>query len=223
MLFTTLTNINNNLTQVINQNEAQAREIQQLRETSIVQGDCLKMLDAQIRKLMIDSQNFSAFIEANGNVENPNANLNIDVIARELQERFTRSLNFLIFNLPEEQPNNTDNDRIITVLNQIGVNTNGINIRRLGREIRDRPRAIVVTLQSRQDVILVLRNRNSFPRGSTISEDRTREQRLNFAALKQRVQQHNRTTPSDLWRIKYINGAPTIVRLSDSSPVSKNE
>ena len=88
---------------------------------------------------------------------------------------------------------------------------------------RDRPRAVVVTLSSRAEVLLVLRSRRTLPADISVSEDRTRIQLDNCSALRQRMREYNQSHPQDQWRIKFVNNSPTIVSSKDSKPISKNE
>ena len=113
--------------------------------------------------------------------EPPRAPVDVDTIAREVQERFNRSRNVIIFNLEESQNIAADRDRIIGLFNTLNINTNNIEIRRIGRVIRDRPRAVVVTLNSRTDVINVLRNRRQMPQHISVKWNNTKP--LSFSKL----------------------------------------
>ena len=57
----------------------------------------------------------------------------------------------------------------------------------------------------------------------SISEDKTKEQRQHLVSLRELVPQHNTNFPNNKQRIKYINGAPTIVyENQDQGNNSKN-
>ena len=152
-IFITLNDINLNLTHVREQNDLHAREIADLRATSVVQGDCLKMLDRRIQDLTLQSQNFATFIE-NHDVNNhcaqnqPIPQANIDVIAREIQERLSRSRNIVIFNL-EEGTAELDMNTVLNIVRRCGVNTADIQMKRVGQQVNNRPRALIITLSSR--------------------------------------------------------------------------
>ena len=148
--------------------------------------------------------------------------MNIDSIANELQERLSRSTNILIFNLDEENGSETDFNRVLQILVNACVNNRNFQVRRIGRAARDRPCALVVQISSRQEVLQVLRNRRAIPAHLSISEDRTRDQRASLNEMRRQIQEHNRAHPNNLWRIKYVNGAPTIVSAVDQTPVQKN-
>ena len=61
----TLNNINANLTYVIAQNNTNTRDIPDLKSTSTVQGDCLKMLDRQFKQSVTDYRQLSAYVKNN--------------------------------------------------------------------------------------------------------------------------------------------------------------
>ena len=138
-LFTTLSNIDASLAQVVNQNAIHTREIEELRHTSVVQGDCLKMLDRQVQQLAIDSRKFTEFINNNqlGNQQiGQHQDYNVDQIAAELQERLNRSLNIILFNIQDHNDAERDLNLVKEIpreiLNSIGVNTINIRVRRIG-------------------------------------------------------------------------------------------
>ena len=225
-LFSALSNIENSLGEVVNQNAAHARDIEELRHTSVTQGDCLKMLDGQVQQLFAQTRKFSEFIRNNqaGTQQlNIPQDFNIDQIAGELQERLNRSLNIILFNLQDRSDVNYDQQQVTEILNSVGINSTNIRIRRIGRAVRERPRAIVITLSSRAEVLQVLRNRRNIPADPSVSEDRTRNQRDTLAALRLRVRDHNSTHPDDQWRIKFVNNSPVIISVKDSQQIPKND
>ena len=129
----------------------------------------------------------------------------------------------VLFNIQDRNDAEHGLNLVKEILNSIGINTINIRVRRIGRAVRDRPRAVVDTLSSRAEVLLVLRSRRTLPADISVSEDRTRVQRDNYSALRQRVREHNQGHPQDQWRIKFVNNSPTIVSVKDSKPISKNE
>ena len=195
-------------------------EIATLRETSQVQGDCLRMLDNQVRVLSQNSRQFTEFMNTwqNAPIQARQSQPNIDAIAHELTERMSRSLNVVVFNVADNNDLNSDFEQVRNLLAQTGINVQNIRVRRVGRSVNNRPRAIIVTLSSRAEVLQVIRNRRTLPNGINVSEDRTREQRAFFSGLLRQVRAHNNENPSDPWRIKYENGVPKIVSANNSHP-----
>ena len=191
------------------------------------------MLDQQVRGLSTQAQVFTNFMDSAQNsrgIAQPMTSANVDVIAREVQERFDRSRNLVVFNLPDNDDALEDRHEIFNILSRIGAPTDyNITIRRVGRKITGKNRVTIVCLKSRNDVLLVLRNRNQLSRNLKVSDDKTRDQRKHYEDLKKQVVQHNNSNLQDLWRIKYHNGVPKIVPVNEgraagstTNPGSKN-
>ena len=152
-----------------------------------------------------------------------NVNNNIDRISQEIQERFNRSRNIFLFGFPEYDSDDMTERNIIAMLNNMNINSNDIQIRRVGRINAGRPRLVIVTLHSRAEVLKVLRNCKALPPGVRANEDKTKTQRDQYNELKREVEEHNVNNPRELWRIKYINGSPKIVLASNPNIQPKNQ
>ena len=217
-----LNEIKNQFSDIRTQSINQAREIDEIRATSIIQGDCLKILDRQIQTLTAQARSFTEFMERHRTSADPSgaANVNIENLVHQIEERFNRSRNVLIFNYNESDDEVQNIEFILNILIQIGLQRNYIVLRRIGRKTPNKTRPLLLTLKSRSDVLLVLRNRRAFPQGTTISDDKTKEQRDRFNALRREVYQHNQRYPNDQRRIRFINGIPTVISVNHASNVN---
>ena len=181
MLFRNFNEIKIQLFDVQQQNTEHTREIAEMRITQNVQGECIGMLDRQVRVLQEQAQSFSQFINDNAhrnsnedtNTSMNNVNNNIDRISQEIQERFNRSRNIFLFGFPEYDSDDMTERNIIAMLNNMNINSSDIQIRRVGRINAGRPRLVIVTLHSRAEVLKVLRNRQALPPGVRANEDKT--------------------------------------------------
>ena len=225
-IFTMLHNLNNNMARVVNQNEVHSRELEELRAISNIQRDCIKMLDTQVQRLTSDSKKFTDFVQHQNNLRTHDQQptpTSIENLTREIQDRFERSLNVVVYNLQEADANTeTDATRISDLLQRQGILIPNLQPRRVGRSVNGRPRAVIVSLSSRAQVLQILRNRRLLPPNLQVSEDRTRQQRELFNRLKEEVRQHNRQHPNEPCKIKFVNGTPTIVRESEETLRQKN-
>lgn len=136
----------------------------------------------------------------------------------ELEDRRSRSGNVIFYNLSEQIVSNIDD---MTAVSQLVAKscpvTRILAVRRMGKPVNSKPRPLVATFQSSQDVVFYLRNRVSLPPGVSISADRTSSQRQELKDMRNSIHRHNTENPNDLKTIKYRNGVPTIVSDPHSS------
>lgn len=144
--------------------------------------------------------------------------VNFDHIIAEIQERYNRQFNLFVYNVAEQENEDitTLQNTIVEILHTIGFNNNFSQVKRIGRpnQVNQRgPRAVVVTLNNRGDVIFILKNKYKLVSNVRISEDLTQQQRelLNNLRAEVNYKNANRTDNSIMWTIKYIKGVPTIV------------
>ena len=198
----------------MNQNANDSHHIKDIQTTIEVQRDCIYMLDAHVSELSENSRKFTDFL--NGLVAasvqpHRNSPQQIKSLAREIQERMARLINLVVYNLLEVDENtDSDQTRVAEILRNSGIMNPNPPARRVGRATNGRPRALIVTLFSRTEVLQVLRNLQALPRDISISEDRTKQEREIYNELRQQVQQHNNEHPNEPWHLKYVHGLSTL-------------
>ena len=134
----------------------------------------------------------------------------IDVIDAEIQDRLQRSSNLIVYGV-DANVVSSDSSKINSLLGKIN-NLNLINIscKRTGKHKDNRPAPLLVKLNSKEDVIRVLKNKSLLPQGISVSSDKTKLQRDNLHSLYSEVDRHNNSN-SNKKAVKFINGIPTIV------------
>lgn len=96
------------------------------------------------------------------------------------------------------------------------------NLRRIGKFIVNKCRPLCVTLPSRQDLFKILNKSKSFPRGITVSSDKTRLQQNTFKFLKAIQLEHNSKYPNDQLHIKFIDNIPNLLDANNDLRNPKN-
>ncbi|KAB0790482.1 hypothetical protein PPYR_15120 [Photinus pyralis] len=144
----------------------------------------------------------------------------------EMNERNLRSRNIIIHGLDEcegtiEDQKKEDLRQVVNVIDKVApVSTDHIMIYRLGRAaMKDKVRPIKVVLNSRDDAVLLLKNKAKLPRNGKlyITADETLMQREFLKSV--RLTLHNRIQNGESnLTIKYIRNVPTIVSSKNATP-----
>ena len=145
-----------------------------------------------------------------------------DSLASEIQDRFRRSTNIILYKIPEHQqeddpqdhasqiPNdrssrNHDFRYVQSILNKIhNIDVAHIKVRRLNGDSKNGPRPILVNLHSADEVMRVIRNKKLLPSIINVSSDKTPTQRAQLKSLIKKVEDHNLPHPNEQKKIKYI-------------------
>lgn len=160
--------------------------------------------------------------KSNCNTENMNT---FEDIVQEITERDKRKCNLILFGVSEQQ--GTSEDRMLAdktlvtdVLNTVNITPYEANLKpiRLGKYTPEKTRPIKVTLESENQVLIVikkareLRNMDRYKLIS-FSLDRTPKQIEYYREVRKSLDERKRNGETDI-RIKYVNGIPKIVRLN---------
>ena len=94
-------------------------------------------------------------------------------------------------------------------------------LKRLGKGNNKKARPLMVTMLSRADVILAIKNKRKLTNNIIIAEDQTQIQRDKYKQLKQKVIENNAQNPDNQQVIKYINGIPTIIQVNADSNIQR--
>lgn len=143
----------------------------------------------------------------------------------EIEERQRRSLNVIVFNIPESSSDvalermTYDAGIVSGLLGHIcgdGLALTDIKVSRVGRRVAGKVRPVRVRLLRKDDVRKILMNshksRNAADFGGfVISCDRTPGQQSHYRELKRQLAERIRSGESGL-RIKYVSGIPKIVQ-----------
>ncbi|KAK5647712.1 hypothetical protein RI129_002604 [Pyrocoelia pectoralis] len=131
----------------------------------------------------------------------------------EISERRRRENNVILFNVEE---NDQDLNTVKTTIHQVSatVDTNDLKVYRIGNVRTDnRPRPIIITLKSRNDVLTVLKNKNTLKTNRSrivIASDQTPLQRKYLEDLRTELATRSNNGEKDL-TIKYLKGVPKII------------
>ena len=139
------------------------------------------------------------------NLINP---INIDSLLFETSERNKRYLNLVFFGVAEHDGND-DETTITNLLIKIGIDCmiKRLVVKRMGNDNARKPRPLVVTMDSRADIILAIKNKRGLPRNILIGGDQIKMQHISFRQLKDQVAEHNRKNPNNPRTIKYAKGS----------------
>lgn len=180
-----------------------------------------------IEELRNDVRKLQERDNATNSDSSPSSALATEEMVNEMLERSKRSHNFIIYGSSEEgdsKKNQIERDclTVQNILQEVGL-ADQSNIRpiRLGKYVstnRNRSRPIKVRLHSPDDALLVLRKfkkvKDKFT-GLSISPDRTPKQITYYKKIKSELDARVELGESNL-KIKYINGIPRIVKLSEN-------
>jgi hypothetical protein len=136
----------------------------------------------------------------------------------EMEERRDRAKNIIIMNVPEsisknqEQKLKHDNNEVTNIISAFdGINTEKINVLRLGKEVAGRTRPIKVSLGSANEAKLIIQNNRLLKDGLRIKADLTFAQREQMRSLWSEVEER-RTEGEDNLTVKFFNGVPKITK-----------
>ncbi|KAJ8671470.1 hypothetical protein QAD02_002729 [Eretmocerus hayati] len=139
----------------------------------------------------------------------------LDAIVSEVQDRNSRLNNLIMYNIPENsnQDPSLDLQAVKNNLKKIkDFRLGNISVRRIGSgEGSDKPRPLLVVMNSRADVMKVLGNKRFLPKNVAVSTDKTKAQREKLNAVRAEMERINDAHGSRCKTIKYIGGTPTIV------------
>ena len=152
-------------------------------------------------------------------------------IMDEINQRESRSTNLIIFNMDESPQHSnsdlltqiTDND-VVTRMFSIFNNEIGIeSIKRMGVFKNNNTRPVLVRLQSKQQVLHVLRNKSKLPDGVNVSADQTLIERKHYANLKKECDEFNKINLVKKKRIIFNKSVPRVIVEKVNSKNSKND
>lgn len=156
-------------------------------------------------------------------VEEPRANnkeINAENIINEVMERQNRANNLIIFKLQESgktslaSQKQDDTTRAKEIFNMLSpeINTDNIEVVRLGKISNNTSRPLKVTFSKRSDVLKMVWNKSKLRDSEynvTIGLDETVMQRQYYKKIKAEMEERN--AKGETLKIKYVNGTPTIV------------
>lgn len=236
-LQSSISNISNSLNTVSTQLNTFDPRINEL-ETSI---NTIKAKTSNLETVQTDMTGLRTELErVTTELENikssqPQQDFDISMVVTEIKEREMKSRNILIYNVPEDnlrisQDYSTlddinkfnallaarDMSRAREILHNIpDVDFDEIETRRLGRVNPNVCRPLRVSLQSREDVIMVMKNRGLINNQYNVKTDLTKVQQKKIRDLREELEKEKAKGNSSL-TIKFINGDPRII------PIGRN-
>ncbi|KAI4482050.1 hypothetical protein M0804_009069 [Polistes exclamans] len=150
---------------------------------------------------------------------NNSSNLAVEYndIISEIEERNWRSTNIILFNVDENiastssAPPLSDDNIVKDIIKKIDPSVHlGSRTRRIGKRSSDRSRPIRVTLNSKKEVISILKNKSKYSGPVVIAQDRTKAQHEYLKAIRFELKARTDDGNQNL-TIKYINATPKIV------------
>lgn len=178
----------------------------------------LKAETAQIPQI----QNKLKTLESNVNIlsnKNQNSRFIDERVIHEVQSRLEKSKNIIIYNI-DDSINNTDlPNKVQDILKNIPINTLDIKTTRIGKSDNNnssgnsstKPRPVVVTLKSHQDVMLVLRNKDNLDKIYKVNSDKTKLQQLQLHQAYAELTSRTEAGETDLI-VKFINNVPSVIK-----------
>ncbi|KAI4476340.1 hypothetical protein M0804_013677 [Polistes exclamans] len=169
------------------------------------------------------SFNIGRFLSCKRNVESRSSNIsNISnssssaiTSLRDLGKNWT-STNSILFNVNENiastssAPPLSDDNIVKDIIKKIDPSVHlGSRTRRIGKRSSDRSRPIRVTLNSKKEVISILKNKSKYSGPVVIAQDRTKAQRDYLKAIKFKLKART-DDGNQNFTIKYNNGTPKI-------------
>lgn len=178
----------------------------------------------QLKSLILDLQKEIKQLRADKIQPGLNSGFDIEEIVSEISDRQRRSKNIIIYNVKEQDQQNSANDRIqkdneqvVSILSAVLPELSVAHIRpiRLGTFATNKTRPIKIMLESDNCVGKVLRNANKLKANQrykhiNISSDKTKKQIEFYNTLKSELKQRSDAGEMNL-RIKYVNKIPRIV------------
>lgn len=146
------------------------------------------------------------------------SNCSPEVIINEIIERQNREKNIIIFKLPTSNTPNADLQKANDILKSII--PDGLpqitDVTRLGRGQGNNPAPLKVSLQSREEVINILKNKRKLKdtgryKDIVISTDQTKMQQQYYKEIKCELIDRKQNGEQNIY-IKYANGIPTIAK-----------
>lgn len=148
--------------------------------------------------------------------ENVNS-ISSEQLITETEERKRRAKNLIIYNIDESNDTHAtsrledDKNKVIRAIAQIcTIDTSRITAYRIGKFDANKKRPIKAILDSEENVITVLKNKNKIDSGIKFASDKTKMQQkyLHDLIAKLDAMKTQGTTNK---KIKYVKGVPTIV------------
>lgn len=168
----------------------------------------------ELKKLICDLQQQIALLQTQPSVSSPST----EAILNEVQDRFSRANNLLVFGLEEQNSNlnqaerkQADKDcasRIIEKLDNT-VNTLNIEVFRVGKFSANKKRPVKICLSTRRDVFQLLKKNRDSGAEFKLSTDQTLLQRNYFKDLRDELKRRTDAGETNL-TIKYKNNQPII-------------
>lgn len=146
---------------------------------------------------------------------------NCEDFIREMDDRRLRSINLMVYNIPESQKNSIpdkikeDSNIMKNIFNGLLGESQIKKVLRIGKN-GVKPRPIKLITDSRDTVLHLLRNRNKLSYdGIRISADLTINQRTHLKQLQSEVRDRNQN--GENLTIKYIHGNPKILPVKEKN------
>ncbi|XP_058795316.1 repetitive organellar protein-like [Phymastichus coffea] len=231
-LQSSISNISNSLNTVstqLNTFDPRINELESSINTIKTKTSNLENVQTDVTSLRTELERVTSELE---NLKSMQSQQDFDVstVVTEIKDREIKSKNILIYNVPEDnlrisQDYSTlddinkfnallaarDTSRAREILQNIpDVDLDEIETRRLGRVNPNVSRPLRVTLQSREDVITVMKNRGLVNNQYNVKTDLTKIQQKKIRDLKQELERQNASGNTNL-TIKFINGDPRII------------
>lgn len=133
-----------------------------------------------------------------------------DKMAEELLERQKRSNNIVIFNLPVNEDDKRETEKLLSDIANRNINI--LKSARVGKSNKNGYKALKVTLSNHDDVDVVLKAKRTLKgKNIYINADLTHLQRSNLNELKMELETRKKNGEEDLI-IKYVKGIPKLVK-----------
>ena len=145
-------------------------------------------------------------------------NIDAEDIYAELQDRARRRDNLILFNLTEVDEAK-ELESVKSILSKIqGHNLGRIVCRRVGKS-GDKPRPLVVTMSSFNEVLTVLKYKKLLPTGISIPSDKTHTQKKYLDELIEKMDADNAKSPDDKLIIRYRFNKPYLTSINNTKNV----
>nr|CAI5840202.1 unnamed protein product [Callosobruchus analis] len=162
-------------------------------------------------------------LKSGGETSSHDQDIFFEEVITEVEERAKRRKNLVIFGVPEQDQDLSNNDRasrdtnatveILQVMNR-NIDAQSVRPIRLGKPTAGRSRPIKVCFGSELQVVEIIRNAKSLKNSRyskvSVSYDRTPRQLSHYKKLKHQMQDRVDAGETNL-KIKYVNGTPRIV------------
>lgn len=158
-------------------------------------------------------------------------NVDLSEIFQEIRERDMKSKNVLIYNVPEDNLRISQDYSTLEDINQFNallaardisrareilghipnIDLDDIQTRRLGRVNPNVSRPLRVTLQCKEDVITIMKNRALVNSQYNVKTDLTRFQQRRIKELREELDKINVNQRNPTMTIKFVNGEPKLM------------